>query len=172
MDFDYSPRQKELIRRVSDFMDEHIYPAVPIYEEQAHEGDRWKVIPIIEELKVKARPTGLWNMFMPPHSGVPPLEDTFQFEGIQLTNLEYAPICRACWARSASPRKCSTAPRRTPATWKCSMRYGTLEQKEQLAAAADERRDPLRLPDDRAARSPPPTPPTSRPASSATAITT
>ena len=35
MDFDYSPRQKELMRRVSDFMDEHIYPAVPIYEQQA-----------------------------------------------------------------------------------------------------------------------------------------
>ena len=57
MDFDYSPRQKELIRRVSDFMDEHIYPAVPIYEEQAHSGERWKVIPIVEELKAKARKT-------------------------------------------------------------------------------------------------------------------
>ena len=49
MDFDYSPRQKELMRRVSDFMDEHIYPAVPIYEEQQASGERWKVLPIVEE---------------------------------------------------------------------------------------------------------------------------
>ena len=60
------------MRRVSDFMDEHIYPAVPIYERQADEGERWKVIPIVEELKVKARKTGLWNMFMPPHVGRSP----------------------------------------------------------------------------------------------------
>ena len=66
MDFDYSPRQQELMRRVSDFMDEHILPAVPIYEQQAQEGERWKVIPIVEDLKAKARKTGLWNMFMPP----------------------------------------------------------------------------------------------------------
>ena len=93
MDFDYSPSQKELMRRVSDFMDEHIYPAVPIYEQQHDEGERWKVIPIVEELKAKAKKTGLWNMFMPPTAGHPQLDDTFEFEGIQLTNLEYAPIC-------------------------------------------------------------------------------
>ncbi|HWD66802.1 MAG TPA: acyl-CoA dehydrogenase family protein [Caulobacteraceae bacterium] len=93
MDFDYSPRQKELMRRVSDFMDEHIYPAAPIYERQHEEGERWKVIPIVEELKAKAKKTGLWNMFMPPTAGHPQLDDTFEFEGIQLTNLEYAPIC-------------------------------------------------------------------------------
>ena len=93
MDFDYSPRQKDLMRRVSDFMDEHIFPAVPIYEAQQAQGERWKVIPVIEELKEKAKKTGLWNMFMPPSAGHPPLEDTFVFEGIQLTNMEYAPIC-------------------------------------------------------------------------------
>ena len=92
MDFDYSPRQKELTRRIGDFMDEHIFPAVPIYEQQANDGDRWKVIPILEELKSKARAAGLWNMFMPPSSGHPQVDDTFQFEGVQLTNLEYAPI--------------------------------------------------------------------------------
>ena len=27
MDFDYSPRQKEWMKRVGDFMDAHIYPA-------------------------------------------------------------------------------------------------------------------------------------------------
>jgi acyl-CoA dehydrogenase len=92
MDFDYSPRQKELIAKISAFMDEHVFPAVPVYEAQQAEGDRWKVIPIVEELKAKARKAGLWNMFMPPSSGHAHVDDTFEFEGVQLTNLEYAPI--------------------------------------------------------------------------------
>ncbi|HEY1927881.1 MAG TPA: acyl-CoA dehydrogenase family protein [Caulobacteraceae bacterium] len=129
MDFDYSPRQKELIRRVSDFMDEHVFPAVPTYEEQAHAGERWKVIPIVEELKVRARRAGLWNMFMPPHSGVPPLEDTFEFEGVQLTNLEYAPIAELMGRVSFASEvfNCSA-----PDTGNMELlnRFGTLEQKE------------------------------------------
>jgi acyl-CoA dehydrogenase len=129
MDFEYSPRQKDLIRRVSDFMDEHIYPAVPIYNEQAAAGDRWKVIPIVEELKAKARTTGLWNMFMPPSAGHPPLEDTFEFEGVQLTNLEYAPICEMFGRVSFASEvfNCSA-----PDTGNMEVlnRFGTLEQKE------------------------------------------
>src|SRR5579871_2170951 len=130
MDFDYSPRQKELMRRVSDFMDEHVYPAVPIYEQQANEGDRWKVIPILEELKAKAKKTGLWNMFMPPHSGVPHVDDTFEFEGVQLTNLEYAPIAEMLGRVSFASEvfNCSA-----PDTGNMEVlnRYGTREQKEQ-----------------------------------------
>ena len=129
MDFDYSPRQKELMRRVSDFMDEHIYPAVPIYEEQAHEGERWKVIPIVEDLKAKARKTGLWNMFMPPHSGVPPLEDTFQFEGIQLTNLEYAPICEM-FGRVGFASEVFNCSAPDTGNMEVINRFGTLDQKE------------------------------------------
>ena len=129
MDFDYSPRQKELMRRVSDFMDEHIYPAVPIYEEQAHEGERWKVIPIVEDLKVKARKTGLWNMFMPPHSGVPPLEDTFQFEGIQLTNMEYAPICEM-FGRVGFASEVFNCSAPDTGNMEVLNRFGTLEQKD------------------------------------------
>jgi acyl-CoA dehydrogenase len=129
MDFDYSPRQKELMRRVSDFMDEHIYPAVPVYEEQQAHGERWKVLPIIEELKLKARATGLWNMFMPPHAGMPHVDDTFQFEGIQLTNLEYAPICEMFGRVSFASEvfNCSA-----PDTGNMEVlnRFGTLEQKE------------------------------------------
>ncbi len=129
MDFDYSPRQKDLIRRVSDFMDAHIYPAVPIYDAQQAEGDRWKVLPIIEELKEKAKTTGLWNMFMPPSAGHPPLEDTFEFEGIQLTNLEYAPICEMFGRVSFASEvfNCSA-----PDTGNMEVfnRFGTLEQKE------------------------------------------
>ena len=68
MDFNMSDRQKEWLERVQAFMKAHVRPAVPIYEKQDAEGPRWKVIPILEELKKKAKAEGLWNMFMPPSS--------------------------------------------------------------------------------------------------------
>jgi acyl-CoA dehydrogenase len=92
MYFEHSDRTKEWIGRVSKFMDEHIIPAVPIYEKQQKEGSRWKVIQVVEDLKVKAKKEGLWNFFMPPSSGHAKVDDTFEFEGEQLTNLEYAPL--------------------------------------------------------------------------------
>jgi acyl-CoA dehydrogenase len=92
MHFEHSERTKEWIGRVSRFMDEHIIPAVPTYEKEQKEGGRWKVIQVVEDLKVKAKKEGLWNFFMPPSSGHPKVDDTFEFEGEQLTNLEYAPL--------------------------------------------------------------------------------
>jgi acyl-CoA dehydrogenase len=92
MNFEHSEKTKQWIGRVSKFMHDHIIPAVPIYEAQQKEGGRWKVIQAVEDLKVKAKREGLWNFFMPPSSGHPKVDDTFQFEGEQLTNLEYAPL--------------------------------------------------------------------------------
>ncbi len=92
MDFEHSAKAQAWINRVSAFMDEHIFPAVPTYEAQQKEGGRWKVLPVLEELKTKAKKEGLWNFFMPPSSGHPKIDDTFKFEGEQLTNLEYAPL--------------------------------------------------------------------------------
>ena len=92
MHFEHSERAKEWIGRVSRFMDEHIYPAIPAYEAQQKEGGRWKVLPVLEELKAKAKKERLWNFFMPPSSGHPKVDETFAFEGEQLTNLEYAPL--------------------------------------------------------------------------------
>ncbi len=48
------------------------------------------MIPVIEEMKEKANAAGLWNFFMPPHSGQTHVDDSFEFEGTQLNNLEYA----------------------------------------------------------------------------------
>lgn len=83
MDFDYSPKQKEWIARVTRFMEAHIYPAEATYaREMAAFGDkRWQVVPVVEELKRLAKAEGLWNLFLPesPH-------------GAGLTNLEYAPL--------------------------------------------------------------------------------
>src|SRR5262245_13537885 len=92
MYFEHSDRTKEWIGRVSKFMDDHVVPAVSTYETQQKEGGRWKVIPVVEELKAKAKKAGLWNFFMPPSSGHPKVDDTFKFEGETLTNLEYAPL--------------------------------------------------------------------------------
>jgi len=85
MDFDYSPRQRELMGRVQEFMDRHIYPAEKIYaaqmEEATRKGNRWIVVPIVEELKAKAKAQGLWNFFLPQSKWAS-----------GLSSLEYAPL--------------------------------------------------------------------------------
>ncbi|MGB3595550.1 MAG: acyl-CoA dehydrogenase, partial [Pseudomonas neustonica] len=65
MDFGYSPKVKDLRERVDAFMQEHVFPAEAIFHEQVAEGDRWQPTAIVEELKVKARAAGLWNLFLP-----------------------------------------------------------------------------------------------------------
>jgi acyl-CoA dehydrogenase len=92
MYFEHSDKTKAWIEKVQRFMDDHIIPAVPAYEDEQKKGGRWKVIEVVEELKKKAKAQGLWNMFMPPSSGHPNVDDSFAFEGPGLTNLEYAPL--------------------------------------------------------------------------------
>jgi alkylation response protein AidB-like acyl-CoA dehydrogenase len=118
-----------MLERLRAFMDEHIYPNEARYEEEAHKGERWKVIRVIEELKPKAHAAGLWNMFVPPsHGGVPVHE--FHFDGTPLTNLEYAPLAeemgRVGW--SSEVFNCSA-----PDTGNMEVlaRYGTHEQQQQ-----------------------------------------
>jgi acyl-CoA dehydrogenase len=82
MDFDFTPKVKDLQRRVTAFMEEHIYPNESKYQEHCEGPDRWQPVPIIEELKPKARAAGLWNLFLPASE-----------HGAGLTNLEYAPLC-------------------------------------------------------------------------------
>lgn len=129
MDFTLTERETYFRDRVKAFIDAEIAPRQAEYHEQAHSGDKWKVIPVIEEVKAKAREAGLWNFFMPPHSGQQHVDDTFKFEGTQLTNLEYA-LCaeemgKIGWASEVF--NCSA-----PDTGNMEVlhRYGTLEQKE------------------------------------------
>jgi acyl-CoA dehydrogenase len=99
MDFEYSAKVQGMRKRLLAFMDEHIYPNERNYYQHCHGPKRWTPVPIIEELKPKARKAGLWNLFL-PHSKRAP-------EG--LSNLEYAPLCeimgRAGW--SAEVFNCS-----------------------------------------------------------------
>jgi len=125
MDFTMSAKQKEWLDRVQSFMTRQVRPAIPIYKQQDAEGDRWKVIAILEDLKRNARAEGLWNMFLPPSSH----EDS-EFRGAGLTNLEYAPLAeemgRIAWASEVF--NCS-AP--DTGNMEVLIRYGTREQKRQ-----------------------------------------
>ena len=125
MDFTMSPKQKEWLEHVRSFMTKHVRPAVPTYKQQDAEGSRWKVIPVLEDLKKKARAEGLWNMFMPPSSH----EDN-EFRGAGLTNLEYASLAeemgRISWASEVF--NCS-AP--DTGNMEVLIRYGDKEQKRQ-----------------------------------------
>ncbi len=115
MNFEYSQQSIELQERLAAFMDEHVYPNESAYHDEIAAGDRWATLRLIEDLKVKAREAGLWNLFLPEVSG--------------LTNLEYAPLAeimgRVFWASEIF--NCSA-----PDTGNMEVieRYGTPEQKE------------------------------------------
>jgi len=82
MVFDFSGKVKDLQRRLTAFMEEHVYPNEAKYREHCQGSNKWKPVPVIEELKPKARAAGLWNLFLPASE-----------HGAGLTNLEYAPLC-------------------------------------------------------------------------------
>ena len=129
MDFTLSERETYFRDRVRDFIAREIAPRNEEYHRQEHEGDRWKVIPVIEEVKAKAKAAGLWNLFMPPHSGQTHVDDSFAFEGTQLTNLEYA-LCAEEMGRSGWASECFNCSAPDTGNMEVFHRYGTLEQKE------------------------------------------
>ena len=124
MQFEYSDTTKKWMKRVSDFMDEHIFPNLETYERQHEEGDRWSIPQILEDKKKIAREQGLWNMFMPPSE-----HEDDEFRGAGLSNLEYAPLAelmgRVGWASEVF--NCS-AP--DTGNMEVLIRYGSPEQKK------------------------------------------
>ncbi|MBC3943529.1 acyl-CoA dehydrogenase family protein [Sphingomonas albertensis] len=129
MDFTLSERETYFRDRVRDFIDQNIRPRQADYDTQAHEGERWKVIPVIEEMKEKAKAAGLWNFFMPPHSGQTHVDDSFVFEGTQLTNLEYA-LCAEEMGKVGWASECFNCSAPDTGNMEVFHRYGTREQKE------------------------------------------
>ena len=94
MQFEHTEKVRALVAKLEAFFDEHIYPNENAVAELVASRDgkaRWEPIPLIEQLKPKARAAGLWNLFL-PHSA----------SGAGLTNLEYAPLCevmgRVAWS--------------------------------------------------------------------------
>jgi alkylation response protein AidB-like acyl-CoA dehydrogenase len=110
MDFDYSPRTKELQAQLLRFMDEHIYPAEQRYEDEivanTKAGKRWTPLQTIEELKPKARAQGLWNLFLPPTAGGKGSKESGRSP--------------KSWAGCRGRARSSTARPPIPATWKRS----------------------------------------------------
>ena len=129
MDFTLSERETYFRDRVRDFIDHNIRPRQADYDQQAHEGERWKVIPVIEEMKEKAKAAGLWNFFMPPHSGQTHVDDSFAFEGTQLTNLEYA-LCAEEMGKISWASECFNCSAPDTGNMEVFHRYGTREQKD------------------------------------------
>ena len=126
MDFAYSPKVKELQASLTAFMEQHIYPNEAAFHAEIDAnraaGNAWVPTKIMEELKLKARAAGLWNLFLPDSA-----------HGAGLTNLEYAPLCeimgRVHWAPEVF--NCSA-----PDTGNMEVlaRYGTPEQQQQWLA--------------------------------------
>jgi acyl-CoA dehydrogenase len=117
--FEPSARSQELRQRVLAFFDRHVMPNEALFHEQIHQ-QRWQVPAIVEDVKVKARAEGLWNLFLPESD-----------RGAGLTNLEYAPLCEVM----------GRSPGFGPEVFNCSApdtgnmevlaRYGTPAQQEQ-----------------------------------------
>jgi acyl-CoA dehydrogenase len=120
MDFAYSEKINSFRKQLNDFMDQHIYPNEKTYHEQiTASGDPHHHAEIIDELKIKAKEQGLWNLFLP--------DDEY---GAGMTNLEYAPLAeimgRVSW--SSEVFNCSA-----PDTGNMEIlaQFGTPEQKRE-----------------------------------------
>ena len=111
------PHPELLQEQLQAFMDQHIYPNEEHYHAQLNAlPNRFSTVPLMEELKAKAREAGLWNLFMPAYHG-------------GLTNEQYAPLAeimgRVMWSPEAF--NCN-AP--DTGNMEVFMKYGTPEQQE------------------------------------------
>ncbi|MCL6417361.1 acyl-CoA dehydrogenase family protein [Aestuariirhabdus sp. Z084] len=120
MNFEYSDKVNDLLKRVNRFLDDNLYPIEQELIEAIENGpDRWTIPPQIEALKAKAKSEGLWNLFLPE----------FDEYGFGLTNLEYAPLAETMGrTRFGSEVFNCSAP--DTGNMEVLARYGSEEQKE------------------------------------------
>ncbi|NCF34870.1 MAG: acyl-CoA dehydrogenase [Gammaproteobacteria bacterium] len=122
--FEYSDKSSRLQQQLAAFMERHVYPNEAAYAAQLEAAaDRFAPLPLMEELKQKARDEGLWNLFVPESHG------EFSAHG-GLSNLDYYPLAetmgRVLW--SAEVFNCS-AP--DTGNMEVLMKYATPEQQQQ-----------------------------------------
>ncbi|MEO1324851.1 MAG: acyl-CoA dehydrogenase family protein, partial [Pseudomonadota bacterium] len=96
MAFEFSDTSLELQERLQRFMDTHIYPNEHAYAEQlAGAENRFAPLPLMDELKEKAKTEGLWNLFVPPEFA------QYSSHG-GLSNVDYMPLAemmgRVIWS--------------------------------------------------------------------------
>ncbi|MEU1952544.1 acyl-CoA dehydrogenase family protein [Nocardia rhamnosiphila] len=119
MDFSYSARTADLLDKLGRFMDDHVYPAERVYDEQIAAADNPHEQPqIMRELQARARELGLWNLFM-THDGL----------GAGLTNLEYAPLAEMV-GRSIIGNEAINCSAPDTGNMEILAMFGTEEQKE------------------------------------------
>jgi acyl-CoA dehydrogenase len=119
LNLEMSSKVSEFHLRISDFMAKHIYPNERQFYRESEQHGPWRVAPILEELKDKARAQGLWNLFLPDSA-----------RGAGLSNSEYAPLCEIMGRSHLAPEvfNCSAPDTGNMETIE---RYGTPEQKKQ-----------------------------------------
>jgi acyl-CoA dehydrogenase len=123
VDFSHSALAADYLRRVSDFVRTEILPVEPEYHRALHASDDpWTVLPVVDELKAKARDQDLWNLFLP---------DTER--GAGLSNVEYAPLAEQMGRSFLAPEvfNCN-AP--DTGNMEVLLQYGSPEQQEQWLA--------------------------------------
>ncbi len=121
MDFALSPTAQALQERLLAFMDDHVYPAEAVWDEQmSASGDPHFHAPIIEDLKAEARAQGLWNLFLP--------HKTQWTDG--LSNVDYAPLCEIL-GRSPIASEALNCSAPDTGNMEILTMFGTPEQKEQ-----------------------------------------
>jgi alkylation response protein AidB-like acyl-CoA dehydrogenase len=120
MDFEHSERAQRYATPVERFVRERIVPSEATYVSQlAHTDDwrRWRIPPVVEELKREAKVAGLWNLFLPDDE-----------HGAGLDNRDYAPLAEIMGRSFLAPEvfNCSA-----PDTGNAEVlvRYGSDEQK-------------------------------------------
>lgn len=124
--FEHNQKTRQTLSKLAAFMDEHIYTNEQRFEHEleSHGTEkRYAKLPVIDELKEKAKAAGLWNLFVPPEHAEYCDHDGFSF-------YEYAPIAelmgRVTW--SAEVFNCS-AP--DTGNMEVLMNFGTDAQQEQ-----------------------------------------
>jgi acyl-CoA dehydrogenase len=124
MSFEFSEKSRQLQSRLSDFMDEFIYPNEQAYAAQLDAAaSRFAPMPLMDELKTNAKSAGLWNLF------VPEAHAEFCDHG-GLGNVDYAPLAemmgRVLWCPEVF--NCN-AP--DTGNMEVLMKYATPEQQQQ-----------------------------------------
>lgn len=126
--YQFSETSQRYQDQLRAFMDEHIYPNERTYEEQlAASSNRFAALPLMDELKAKAREAGLWNLFIPPG-----LAQYCDHDG--LSNFDYAPLAEIMGRVIWSPEvfNCN-AP--DTGNMEVFMKYATPEQQEKWLPA-------------------------------------
>jgi acyl-CoA dehydrogenase len=122
--FEFSEQSLAYQAALGAFMEEHIYPNEHRYAEQlAAAGSRFDYLPIMDELKSKAKAAGLWNLFVPPAHA-----EFCDHDG--LGHFDYAPLAEIMGRVLWSPEvfNCN-AP--DTGNMEVFMKYGTKAQQEQ-----------------------------------------